>query len=936
MKRFYLALVAIFALSFTMRAQALLPNDPSVRVGKLDNGLTYYIKHNDKPAQRAEFYLATHVGAIQETPDQDGLAHFLEHMCFNGTKNLPGKTMLNYLQSIGASFGKNINAGTGVEQTTYMLNNIPTIRQGIVDTCLLIMHDYSHFVTNDPAEIDAERGVIIEEWRTRRTPEWRMHEKSLPYLYGDSKYATCTLIGSKENLETFKPESLWNFYQTWYRPDLQAVIVVGDIDVDMIENKIKELWSDIPAVENPQPKVMPEIPANEEPLVGIITDPEASSTSVMFISRQEPMPAEYNAYDIGMMTDIVKSIAYMIFQERYNDITTRPNAPFLSAYSAQGTLTETADAFMTDFNCKDGEALSAFRAVMTEVEKVRRFGFTSGEFERAKTKLLRYYEMDAESAETRQNADFVDLYINNFFRNHPYMEPETEYQIAKAMLSQINVDLVNQMVINGLITYNNLSIIYKAPEKEGIVHPTAEQFLTVLEEVKNSEIEAPKDLVSNEPLMDASKLKGSKVKKVEDGLFGSTVWTLKNGLKVVVRPSSEKKDEFSMKLEVKGGSSLVPTEDMASMESTIFSIYLSNAGLAQFTESDLAKVLAGKSVSVNPTIGGISHGITASGSSKDFETALQVMYLLTTAPRFVEEEFMVGINNLKAMLPNLIEQPSYKLQQKINELLFNGNPRRPMISPELLDKADVRVIEKNYRMLFSNFKGATLFIYGDIDMDTIKPLVEKYAGSLPMGKKPLAANLDNVVEISKGKIEEAFNVKMETPKGTAIMVWNMPYEYTPKNVVVLRYLQNCLDILYTKTIREEEGGTYGVGVMGDLSKEPKEELVMQVMFDTNPEKARVLMDKVIDGLSGIAQNGPDAEAMKMSRENFLKEIPENHLSNWWWLNNTSFTMRTGIDEVTHEKELIEGVTSDDVKAMAKAILEQPNFIDLLMLPQTEE
>ena len=273
-------------------------------VGKLDNGMTYYIRHNDKPAQRAEYYLATHVGAIQETPDQDGLAHFLEHMCFNGTKNFPGKSLLNYLQSIGASFGGNINASTGVEVTTYMLNNMPTTREGIIDTCLLVMHDYSHFVTCDPVEIDNERGVIIEERRTRRSAEWRLHEQSLPYYYGDSKYAGCTLIGSQENLESFKPESLTNFYKTWYRPDLQALIVVGDIDVDSIEAKIKSLFADIPAAENPKPKDVIMIPRNEEPLIGILTDPERSNSSIEILWKTEATPIEFNSTDMGFLTDL--------------------------------------------------------------------------------------------------------------------------------------------------------------------------------------------------------------------------------------------------------------------------------------------------------------------------------------------------------------------------------------------------------------------------------------------------------------------------------------------------------------------------------------------------------------------------------------------------------------------------------------------------------
>ena len=329
--------MAIFA-AMNVFGQNQLPNDPAVRKGTLENGLTYYIRHNDKPENRAEFYLATDVGAIQETPDQDGLAHFLEHMCFNGTKNFPGKGILEYLQSIGAEFGRNINASTGVEQTVYMLNNIPLVREGVIDTCLLILHDYSHFVTCDPEEIDKERGVIIEERRARRTADWRMHEKSLPYYYGDSKYSTCTLIGSQENLETFKPESLTSFYHTWYRPDMQAVIVVGDIDVDAVEEKIKSTFADIPAAENPQQKEAYKIPDNTEPVIGIITDPEATSTSIEILWKSEPMPEELNSTDMGMMMELIKQYVSTIMSERFNDITSKPDAPFLSAYMGIGEL----------------------------------------------------------------------------------------------------------------------------------------------------------------------------------------------------------------------------------------------------------------------------------------------------------------------------------------------------------------------------------------------------------------------------------------------------------------------------------------------------------------------------------------------------------------------------------------------------------------------
>lgn len=400
-------LLGAAALCYGQQQLPQLPNDPATRVGKLDNGLTYYIRHNDKPAQRAEFYLATNVGAIQETPDQDGLAHFLEHMCFNGTKNFPGKGILNWLESIGASFGGNVNASTGVEQTIYLLNNIPLVRPTVVDTCLLIMHDYSHFVTCDPEEIDKERGVILEEKRSRNNASWRLHEKSLPYLFGDSKYAGCTIIGSEENLKTFKPESLTDFYHTWYRPDMQALIVVGDIDVDEVEAKIKTTFADIPAAENPKAKDVITIPDNDKPVIGILTDPETASTSFEVYWKSAAQPEELNSTAIGLMTEVAKSLIGNIMAERFSDISAKPDAPFLSAGFGIANLCETMDVTYGEVTCKEGAALQGFEAMLTEIEKMHRFGFTDAEFERAKNEVLSQYETAANKADTRKNAEFV-------------------------------------------------------------------------------------------------------------------------------------------------------------------------------------------------------------------------------------------------------------------------------------------------------------------------------------------------------------------------------------------------------------------------------------------------------------------------------------------------------------------------------------------------
>ena len=601
MRRFIFAVAAFLsAFAFTANAQMeQLPNDPAVRKGKLDNGMTYYIMHNENPAGRAEFYLSTNVGAIQETPDQDGLAHFLEHMCFNGTKNFPGKGIINYLQSIGASFGGNVNAATGVEQTTYELMNIPLVRQTVIDTCLLILHDYSHFVTCDPKEIDAERGVIIEERRQRRDANWRMHEKTLPYYYGDTKYGSCTLIGSQENLETFKPESLTNFYHTWYRPDLQAVIVVGDVDPDYVEAKLKEIFADIPAATDPKPKDVIKIPGNQEPIVGIITDPEAVSSSMEIIWKGDALPEEYNSTTIGEMTDVLKSIISFVMDERLSDITAKPDAPFLTASFGIGNLCETMEVVMGRVTSREGDAVNAFKAYLTEVEKMKKFGFSPDEIQRAKDNLLSYYESAAKKASTRKNAELVQPLINNFFDNYAYMQPEAEYELVKQICSMLPDQAVNQTVAQ-IVPDSNMVVVFKGPEKENLATPAADEFKQAIKDVLASDIKPNEVEKIDSQLLDPSKLKGSAVKSVSEGAYGSTVWMLKNGLKVVLRPSDLEKNRVIFSLTKEGGKSLIPTEDLNSFEDNIWGTYLNNAGVSKYSSTMLSKMLAGKTLSVSP------------------------------------------------------------------------------------------------------------------------------------------------------------------------------------------------------------------------------------------------------------------------------------------------------------------------------------------------
>ena len=929
MKRLFIFIAAIFAAAMAF-GQTPLPNDPAVRTGKLENGMTYYIRHNDQPAQRAEFYLATDVGAFQEEDHQDGLAHFLEHMCFNGTKNFPGKALLNWLQSIGAEFGRNINASTGFEQTQYMLNNIPVVRESIVDSCLLILHDYSHFVTCDPAEIDAERGVILEERRTRRNAEWRLFEKALPYYYGDTPYARRTLIGGEEQLKTFAPESLTSFYETWCRPDLQAVIVVGDVDIDQVEAKIKSIFADIPAPVNPQPKVLHKIPDNVEPIVGILTDPEMTSSSIEVMWKSEPMPKEFMNTDVAFMTDLIKMYVRLIMRERFSDITAKPDAPFLGASFFIGNLCNSCDATNGTVSFKEGDAINAFTAFMTEIEKMKRYGFTDGEVQRAKDNIISSYERAVEAAPTRKNAEFVYPLLYNFYDNSPYMEPETELQLAQMVCAQLNAQILNQVVAQ-LITDENMVIIYNGPEKEGLANPTEQELTGVLAAVKNAEIAANVEDSVNEPFISGD-LKGSKVKKEKETIYGATEWTLKNGVKVVVLPTQYKQDQVMFSIKKEGGNSLIATEDMPSFESNIWTLFLNNSGISKFSGTQVSKMLAGKNLNVTPFIGATQHGVQGSSTPKDFETALQLMYLYFADPRFDEAEYETGIQQIKAILPNIANNPDFLFQNAVSRILYN-NPRLVELNEETLAKADLATIERVYKELFKDAAGAEMYITGNVDPAAIKPLVEKYIGSIAKGKKASEVNKENVIKFVKGEVDETVKLPMETPKSTVIQIYTAYMPVDTKTEVALEVANYVLDMIYTKSIREDEGGTYGVGTAMVGQRTPEERVIIQVQFDTNPEQAEKLAELAKKGLKELAENGPETDKFNMAIENFKKNIPESRINNSYWSSNVQTYYEHGIDRDAEYEAAVNSVTPADVKAVLQAVLAQNNLIEITSAPQ---
>lgn len=930
----YLVLAAAFLCAATIsngQQMQNLPNDPETRVGQLDNGLTYYIRHNDKPAQRAEFYLATDVGAIQEAPDQDGLAHFLEHMCFNGTKNFPDKGILDYLESIGASFGGNVNAATGVEQTTYMLNNIPLVRPGVVDTCILIMHDYSHFVLCDPKEIDAERGVILEEKRSRNTAGWRMHMASNKYIYGDTPYATCSLIGSEEQLKTFKPESLTNFYHTWYRPDNQALIVVGDINVDEVEAKIASIFSDIPAPENPKAKETIKIPDNEDPIVGVITDKECTSTSLAIFWKSERAPEMLNSTGVGLTTRLLKAIISMVLDERLSDIAAKPDAPFIYAYTGIGKLCESMDVVLGQTSCKDGEATKALEAFLTETEKMKRFGFTDAEIERAKNNILSSYESAAKKADTRKNSEFIDPMIENFFDNESFLAPDTAYQLVQMLMPQLQPAIINQ-VAQSLITDENMVVVMQAPEKEGLTNPSEDELRSVIYKVRQSEIEnAGAEDVPTE-FLDTASLKAAKIKgKAKPYIYGSELYKLSNGMKVILYPTDIQKDQINIDVYKRGGKSLISDSDLYSFEESVWSLFIQNSGLSDFSATTLTKMLAGKNLSVTPFISSYTHGLELRSTPKDLETALQCANLYFTDPRFDIDEYNQGINQIMAVLPNLEQQSNYKLQEQMYKTVYDS-PRRILVSGESVGKASLETMGKVYRELYDGADGATVVVVGDFSKEEVLPMIQKYLGSVKKGAKPADWAYRGDGFVKENKLND-FKARMETPMVTVLQLYNVDKPYSVETEVCYDALEYILGMVYVATLREDEGGTYGAHASSMVSNAPYEARVMQVSFQTNVDQADRLRELAVEGLKKIAEDGPAADDYDKTISNMLKKIPESRLRLSYWLNNIEKYEKFGYDYDKDYEAAVNALTPEKVKATAAEILNEGNLVELVMRPE---
>lgn len=919
--------------AFAQGQMPAIPVDQNVRIGQLENGLTYYIRHNALPENRVEFYIAQKVGSIQEEPEQRGLAHFLEHMCFNGTKNFPGDErglgIVQWCESKGIKFGANLNAYTSVDETVYNISGVPADNEAVLDSCLLILHDWSSAVLLQDKEIDKERGVIHEEWRSRNSGIMRIITEACPTLYVDSKYTDCMPIGSIDVIDNFPYQAIRDYYHKWYRPDLQGIIIVGDIDVDAMEAKIKKTFADVAKPVNAAERIYYPVPDNKEPLIYVGKDKEVDQPTIMIFFKQEATPDAQKGNMMYLLQNYITSMACSMLNERFGELRESANPPFLYASSDYSTyfLAKTKDAFQISASSKAEGIETALKSVLAEVERMRRFGFTESEYERARAKYLQNLESAYNEREKTKSDAYVNDYVRHFLDAEPIPGIEFEYSTMNQLAPNIPVAVINQAIQQMLAKEENQAVFIGGTDNEQTILPSNETVLAALKGMRALDLKPYEDKVSDEPLMKEIPQGGSIVSEKQDAIFGTTELTLSNGIKVYLKPTDFKADEIRMSARSFGGSSMF--EDKEALDFSMMTSIISAGGIGNHSQTDLRKLLAGKKVSVNASVQDVMEGISGFCAPKDFETFMQLTYLTFTSPRKDEEAFTSYKNRIKAQLESAKANPLSSFNDSVMDVLYNNHPRAISIQPESLEKLNYDRIIEMYKERFADGDDFVFFFIGNIDMDKMKPLIAQYIGALPTlpGKENF---VDRKMNIVKGNVVKEYAKAQETPMATVAMVHSADFAYNLKNVILTDYLSQILRQLYTEEVREKEGGTYGVQCSGAMSKNPNEQLLIEIVYQTDPAKKDHL-NKVIDAqLEKLATEGPKEEQMQKVKEYMLKKYNDNQKENGYWLGCLIESYNNGMDKNTGYDKLVEGITAKDIQLFAAEILKQGNKATVIM------
>lgn len=908
-----------------------LPVDPAVRMGVLPNGLTYYIRHNEQPKGHCEFHIAQAVGAILEEDNQDGLAHFLEHMAFNGSKHFPGKNLINYFESIGVNFGGGINAYTSTDETVYRLSNVPTTREGIIDSALLVLHDWSCALLLEDEEIDNERGVIREEWRTVSGPDRRMYFGGVQAKYPGSKYAERDVIGDTAVINNFKYQELRDYYHRWYGPDLQAVVVVGDIDVDQMEKKIKDLFSKIPERANRGVRPVYPIADNDAPIIGRYTDKEAQYSRFDVEFKHPALPREIKLTDQGYMISVINSLIEMMISNRIQELALDPNANFVQAYGGYNNALGVTDVFNFIYVAKDGKEKAAFADLLTQIEKIKRYGFTVSEFERAKTQFLSNAEQQYNERNSRKSVSYAQQdYIRHFIDGTPIPGIEWEYNTLKMLFPQLPVDIANQLAQN-YITDKNVVMAYIG--KDVPTAPTEAEMLEAYNAVKTKEIAAPVEEKFDRPLVETTPKAGKIKKETQNTDLGTTEWILSNGIKVIIKPTDFKDDEIRMSLYSDGGLSKVAIEDIPS--ASLATAIVSQNGIGTFSIIDLQKALTGKQISIQPDINEYHEYLNGASTVKDFETLMQLAYLHFTAPREDDNAFQSLISMLETALSSRESDPKNIFSDSIQMTAYAHHPRMMTFNVDFVKRANQKRALEIYRERFANPADFTMYLVGNIDPKDAKTreLISTWIGGLKTKKGKKETATDNGIRYAKGKVKNYFTREMEINAASNRIMYTADIDYTLANRVNANAIGDILQIRYTESIREKEGGTYGVGTTSYLTNEPVNQAVVLMQFDTDPEKQEKLMQIIHKEVMDIVNNGPREDDLAKVKEDMIKNFEREIEDNGYWINTVLHRYYDdGLNYKADYLNAIKAMTPESVQAILKKIVAQGNVMEIVMSP----
>lgn len=936
-----IVLATFMLLPVTVKAQGEnpmlqpLPVDSAVRVGKLPNGLTYYIRHNEYPKGQADFYIAQNVGSILENDDQRGLAHFLEHMCFNGTTNFPGSSLRDWLESIGVKFGANLNAYTGTDETVYNISNVPIARESVQDSCLLILHDWANDLTLAPEEIDKERGVIHEEWRRSMQGQMRIIENILPNLYPTSKYGHRLPIGTMEIVDNFPYQALRDYYETWYRPDQQAVIVVGDIDPDRIENKIKEMFSSIEMPADAPERVYEQVPDHEGTLYGIGSDPEQQNLigQIMFLS--ESLPKEMKNTQMYYIQDYLETMISTMLDNRLNEIASKPDSPFAGAgvNFGQFFLSKTKDAMTASVAAKGNDIVEPMQAVYRELLRAQRGGFTQSEYERARNEYLSALEKSYNNRTTRENGAYVREYVGNFTDGEPIPGIEVEWPMMQQLAAMLPVQVINQAMAE-IITPDNRAIIVLAPEHEGITTPTKEAIGAALAAVDSEEIAAFVDEVKSEPLIPQEPVAGTITATTENSKWGTTEWTLSNGAKVIIKPTKFKEDEIFLQAVAKGGYADYPAEYANTI--LFLPISLRSNGLGTYTNTDLDKYTAGKQASVAVSFEPYERTVAGQSTPKDLPTLMELIYMTFKDIEFTEDEFDALQKAYSGFLANQEKSPEYQFEKFQYQVLFDS-PFKAEISSAAIDAASREQTIKLAHDMTANAADYTFIFVGNVSPETLKPLVEKYIASLPGNPATAVKEIKSynpALFVKKGSGTDVLTVPMANPQTQVAIIETGTGDYNMKNAQLASVAGQILTNRLIKTVREDMGAVYSIHAAGQASMPSPAPFVLASVFPMKPEMKAEVLD-FIKGQFKDMETNITPDELNPVKEYMVKSYTENKEKNRPWLGAINNEVTTGVDTFNGNIDSMNSITPQDVMDFMKAINSQDNYRTIILDPETK-